>query len=99
MVFPEEFQQGEKLWVVLDLVKKDNRILIRVKILAVDRTQNKVEFLCGSDLLEQLRSFVIFHEIDFDEVLVQSFSYFAYYERLTHLPCSFQNQNPVSLGL
>ena len=99
MIFPEKFQQGKILWIVLDFIKKDKRILIGVKILAVDRTQNKVEFLSGSDLLEQLRTLVVFHEIDLDEVLVQSFSYFAYYERFAHLSGTFQNQNPVGLGL
>jgi hypothetical protein len=91
----EKLQHGEVLRIGLNLVEKDQSVVRIAELVASHHAQVEIKRLGGMDVLEMLRTFIVFSEIDFHEIFEESSSYLSDNERFSDLSCTFQNQNLV----
>ena len=85
--------------VLLYLVEEDEGVLVFVKSLSCQHAEIEVEFFRCLDVLECLFSLIVFHEIDFHEVLEQSLAHLSDDIRLAYLAGSFHDENLVRVSL
>ena len=84
---------------MLNLVKKHQCIFAVVELVACHHAKGQVEVLFLVDVLEELLTLVILHEVDLYVIRVQTCTHLTNTERLTYLAGSLQYQNLVIIGL
>ena len=99
VILTQELQHGEVLRIVLDLVEEYQRIIATVELVACHHAKGQVEIFLRVDVLEELFTLVILHEVDFHVVRIQARTYLTNTERFAYLSGALQYQNLVIIGL
>ena len=85
MFLTEKFQQGQILRIMLNLIKKDKRVLIGVHFDSCNRAEGEIKLLCSVQILKQLRTFIVFNKIHLNEIRIDLFAYLSNNKRFTNL--------------
>ena len=99
VILTQELQHGEVLRIVLNLVEKHQCIFAVVELVACHHAKGQIKVFLLMDVLEELLTLVILHEVDLHEVRVETCTHLTNTERLTYLAGSLQYQNLVIIGL
>lgn len=94
-LFPQEFEQGQKLRVLLYLVDENQSLVIAAQLIADHHAQAEVEILGGVHIFENLCTLIVLGEIYLYKVGIELFSDISDDVGLSNLTCSFNQKNLV----